>query len=79
VLFPDLSGCTSAGDTIEEAAVSAAEALAGHLQARADVGEAVPEPSEPGLVPGWLAELPGNRIVAHIMVPVDTPAATVQS
>lgn len=31
VFFPDLPGCTSAGDTIEQAARNAEEALAGHL------------------------------------------------
>ena len=32
VYFPDLPGCTSAGATIQEAALNAEEALSGHLQ-----------------------------------------------
>ena len=31
VVFPDLPDCTSAGDTRVEAAMQAAEALAGHI------------------------------------------------
>jgi predicted RNase H-like HicB family nuclease len=31
VFFPDLPGCTSAGDTVQAAALNAEEALAGHL------------------------------------------------
>ena len=42
VFFPDLPGCTSAGATISEATVAASEALAGHLLASAEHGDAVP-------------------------------------
>ena len=31
VFFPDLPGCTSGGETIQEAALNASEALVGHL------------------------------------------------
>jgi predicted RNase H-like HicB family nuclease len=31
VSFPDVPGCVSAGDTLDEALANAAEALAGHL------------------------------------------------
>ena len=33
VFFPDLPGCTSGGDTLQEAALNAEEALAGHIAA----------------------------------------------
>ncbi|MGN6270880.1 MAG: type II toxin-antitoxin system HicB family antitoxin [Sphingomonas sp.] len=46
VFFPDLPGCTSAGDTIQEAARNAEEALAGHLIVSAEHGDAIPDPSE---------------------------------
>lgn len=45
VFFPDLPGCTSAGDTVEEALSGAAEALSGHLEVMADEGMAIPAPS----------------------------------
>jgi predicted RNase H-like HicB family nuclease len=45
VFFPDLPGCTSGGDTLQEAALNAEEALAGHLTLMIEGGEAVPVPS----------------------------------
>lgn len=44
VSFPDVPGCISAGDTFEEAVANAAEALAGHLAALRQDGDAVPAP-----------------------------------
>ena len=43
--FPDLPGCVTAGRTLEEARLAAAEALALHLEGMAEDGEAAPEPS----------------------------------
>lgn len=45
VFFPDLPGCTSAGDTVTEAALNAEEALAGHLLVSEEYGDEIPEPS----------------------------------
>ena len=45
VFFPDLPGCTSAGDTVTEAALNAEEALAGHILVSEEYGEALPDPS----------------------------------
>lgn len=45
VEFPDLSGCISAGHTIEEARAMAAEALAGHVALLQEMGEPGPVPS----------------------------------
>jgi predicted RNase H-like HicB family nuclease len=45
VFFPDLPGCTSGGATLEEAALNAEEALWGHIEAAAEHGYTVPEPS----------------------------------
>jgi predicted RNase H-like HicB family nuclease len=45
VSFPDLPGCISVGDTLDETRAMAAEALALHLDGLAEDGEAVPEPS----------------------------------
>lgn len=45
VFFPDLPGCVSAGRTLQEAAVNAEEALAGHLAVSIQHGDEVPAPS----------------------------------
>lgn len=45
VSFPDLPGVITAGSSLDEARVMAAEALTFHLQGLAADGEAVPEPS----------------------------------
>lgn len=46
VFFADLPGCTSAGDTVQEAALGAEEALSGHLAVMAEHGEEIPAPSD---------------------------------
>ena len=51
VFFPDLPGCTSAGRTVNEAAVNAEEALAGHLLISEHHGDALADPSELDSVP----------------------------
>lgn len=43
VSFPDVPGCVSAGDTLDEALANAAEALGGHLSIMRMDGEAEPE------------------------------------
>ena len=44
VQFPDLPGCFSAGDTLDEAIFNAAEALAFHIEGLLDAGEKIPPP-----------------------------------
>ena len=46
VFFPDLPGCTSAGATLQAAALGAEEALSGHLAVSTDHGDAIPDPSD---------------------------------
>ena len=45
VVFPDLPGCFSAGDTLDEALDAAKEAAAAWVDASLDAGTAVPSPS----------------------------------
>lgn len=45
VTVPDLPGCFSAGETVEEAISMAREAIEGHAEVLADDGEAVAPPS----------------------------------
>jgi predicted RNase H-like HicB family nuclease len=46
VVVPDLPGCFSAGDTMDEALAGAEEAAAAWLDATLDAGGTIPEPSE---------------------------------
>lgn len=46
VTFPDIPGCFSAGDTIDEAMIMAREALEGHLECLAEDGQEPPKPRE---------------------------------
>ncbi len=71
VVFPDVPGCVSAGDTVAEALANAAEALEAHLERLAAAGEPWPEPSPPEApLPDWLAEV---EPVVRALVPVALP------
>ncbi len=57
VVFPDLPGCVSRGDSVEDALRNAAEALALHVEGM--VSEGLDLPSSSGLtanLPDWLRE-----------------------
>ncbi len=45
VVVPDLPGCFSAGDTMDEALANAQEAILLHLECLLDDGKAIPKPS----------------------------------
>lgn len=45
VIVPDLPGCFSAGDTLDEALAAAEEAAAAWIDAALDTGSAIPTPS----------------------------------
>jgi predicted RNase H-like HicB family nuclease len=47
VFFPDLPGCTSAGETVEDAARNAEEALSLHLAGMIEDGTSIPAPTSP--------------------------------
>ena len=49
--FPDLPGCVSAGDTLEEALSMARQALSLHLYGMNEDEEAIPAASEPSDLP----------------------------
>ncbi len=46
VSFPDVPGCISAGDTIDEAVRNAVEALSGHVRMLEGDGDPVPAPRD---------------------------------
>ena len=71
--FPDLPGCISGGDTVQQAAANAAEALSLHIALQAGDRDPIPPASAPDApLPAWLAAVPA-RIVARVLVPVELP------
>lgn len=75
VEFPDFPGCISAGRTLDEARVTASEALSGHVEILLEDGEALPRPAT-------LEEVmrdPGNREAVAFLVSVqDAPSKVVR-
>jgi predicted RNase H-like HicB family nuclease len=47
---PDILGCVSAADTLEEMSVMMREALEGHFEMMLEDGETIPEPSATSVV-----------------------------
>ena len=45
VIVPDLSGCFSAGDTLEETMIQAEDAITGWIETALDDGQDIPAPS----------------------------------
>jgi len=67
VVVPDLPGCFSAGDTLDEAMDAAREAIAAWVDAALDDGQAVPDPSSLDAV----RHLPGYEGWAVAVIAVD--------
>lgn len=65
VKVPDIKGCYSAGDTLEEALANAREAIEGHLEILAEDGEPIPE-AQPSK-----AHLEGVDFDTHLVAVVD--------
>jgi predicted RNase H-like HicB family nuclease len=78
VWFPDLPGCFSAGDDIDEALRNAGEAIAAYAEALAQEGRALPAPRSLSALrndPEVASDI-RDHIVALIPVPAETiPAA----
>jgi predicted RNase H-like HicB family nuclease len=78
VVFPDLPGCVSSGDTIEQAYELAFEALALHVEGMNEEGLALPEPTPFNApLPPWLADVAG-RIERAVLVPVKIPGRAIR-
>lgn len=74
VHFPDLPGCVTAGETLDEARAFAEEALALHLEGLAEDGEAIPEATS---LESVMAD-PQNRDGVAILVSAPTKARAVR-
>lgn len=74
VFFPDLPGCVSAGDNLQDTANQAAEALALHVEGMLEDGTALPPPST----------LDDIRVdsevqqIGRILVPVELPGRSLR-
>jgi predicted RNase H-like HicB family nuclease len=74
VFFPDLPGCTSAGETVQAAALNAEEALQAHIDLSVEHSDTIPEPS----TLDQIAIDPDVTEVARILVRADPPGRTVR-
>lgn len=74
VFFPDLPGCTSAGATVQDAALNAEDALTGHLLASAEHGDPLPPPSDIAA----LEHDPEVAEVARLLVRAEKPGKAVR-
>ena len=71
IWFPDLPGCFSAGDTLDEAILNADEAIAAYAEALEDKGASLPPPRALSALkndPAFVSELEKN-MVALISLP----------
>ena len=86
VFFPDLPGCTSAGATVQDAALNAEEALQAHIDLSIEHGDTIPQPSpldeiavEPDVVEVARilvrAESPGRSVRVNVTMPEELLAA----
>lgn len=80
VVFPELPGCVSAGDDINDALRMAHEALALHVAGMIADGEALPTPAAlDGQLPDWLIEdgpvIEAGRVPVRIEIAVDAVPA----
>ncbi|ANV88894.1 type II toxin-antitoxin system HicB family antitoxin [Picosynechococcus sp. PCC 7117] len=64
VTVPDLPGCFSAGNSLEEALEQAKEAIELHLEAMLEDGEAIPMPRK-------RSEYPGDTDAIYALVEID--------
>jgi len=74
VSFPDLPGCVSAGDTVDEALANATEALRGHIEVTAEHGDPISPPRTIEGIRGDsdLSEALENAVVAVLPLLAET-------
>lgn len=75
VSFPDLPGCISVGDTLEEARALAAEALELHLAGMIEDGTTIPAPSS---LDDLVAEYEIEKPIAMLLIPADSASKSVR-
>jgi predicted RNase H-like HicB family nuclease len=66
IWFPDLPGCFSGGDTLDEAIANASEAVELHIQSMIEDGKAISPPRQLSAIksdPEWAEDVENNMIV----------------
>ena len=71
VTVPDLPGCFSAGDTIEQAIDNAREAILAHTEVMAEDGETIPAPSAIVDMADFFPD-EGTALLAYVDVDLDS-------
>jgi hypothetical protein len=66
VVVPDLPGCFSAGDTLEEALANVEEAIAAWMEAELDAGRSIASPSPMSSLQGRREHKGWAWAVAHV-------------
>lgn len=77
VFFPGLSGCTSAGDTIQDAARAAEEALQGWIDVSAEHGDAIPPPGDLDAIPADSDVAEAARVLVRADLPDKAARVTI--
>ncbi len=78
VIFPDLPGCISQGDTAQEAMENAVEALALHIEGMVADGQELPAPSRPNVpLPEWIDES-AMQTPIHAFLQIEVPGKSVR-
>jgi predicted RNase H-like HicB family nuclease len=76
VFFPDLAGCTSGGDTFEQAVANAIDGLQFHLDGMREDGLPIPHPGTSLDWPAWAGRKPKG--VRTAFLPAEIPDAAVR-
>jgi predicted RNase H-like HicB family nuclease len=74
VFFPDMPGCASEGNTIEQAAINAEDALRGHLALMIRDGDVIPEQRPIDAI----GRDPEVNEVARVLVKAEVPSRSVR-
>ena len=81
-VFPELAGCATCGDTLNDALRMAIEAAAGWIEATSTHGEPIPDPLPLNApLPAWMEQDTevNWRSYERILIPVDTSTGAASS
>ena len=78
ITFPDIPGCMSAGNTIDEALSNAEDALDGHIALLQEDGDPIPEASEIWDHAHLRTEEGGENVILIQLVPANVPGKNVK-